>query len=77
MIVVAVWWRLGLSNVVREHGGRERRGKGGAASREEGKKGRTVQFVAVTLVGATMELLRSVLRMTLEGHLTPLMSAPN
>ena len=75
--VVAVWWRLGLSNVVREHRGSERRGKGGGPSREEGKKGRVVQFVAVTLAGATMELLRSVLRVTLEGHLTPLTSAPN
>jgi hypothetical protein len=36
-----------------------------------------VQFVAVTLASATMELLRSVLRVTLEGHLTPLTSAPN
>jgi hypothetical protein len=60
MIVVAVSWRLGLSNVVREHGGRERRGKGGRPSWEEGKKGRVAQFVAVTLAGATIELLRSV-----------------
>ena len=49
----------------------------GGPSREEGKKGRMVQFVAVTLAGATMELLRSLLRVTLEGHLTPLTSAPN
>jgi hypothetical protein len=77
MIVVAVWWSLGQSNVVREHGGREGRGKGGGPSRDEGKKGRMVQFVAVTLAGATMESLRSVLRVTLEGHLTPLTSAPN
>jgi hypothetical protein len=61
-----------------ESTGEEKEGeREGGPPGKKGKRGMMVQFVAVTLAGTTMELPRSLLRVTLEGHPPPLTSAPN